>query len=48
GIALDDLYAFALPKIKELQLPDNVHFGPEGSAELAKAVVASLQPALAK
>jgi len=48
GIALDDLYAFALPKIKELQLPDNVHFGPRGSAELAKAVVASLQPALAK
>jgi len=48
GIALDDLYAFALPKIKELQLPDNVHFSPEGSAELAKAVVASLQPALAK
>ncbi|PJB61368.1 MAG: SGNH/GDSL hydrolase family protein [Armatimonadetes bacterium CG_4_9_14_3_um_filter_66_14] len=48
GIAIDDLYAFALPKIKELQLPDNVHFGPEGSAELAKAVVASLQPALAK
>ncbi|OIP03004.1 MAG: hypothetical protein AUJ96_15325 [Armatimonadetes bacterium CG2_30_66_41] len=48
GIALDDLYAFALPKIKELQLPDNVHFSPRGSAELAKAVVASLQPALAK
>jgi len=48
GIALDDLYAFALPKIKELQLPDNVHFSPEGSAELAKAVVASIELALAK
>ena len=48
GIAIDDLYAFALPKIKEIQLPDNVHFSPVGSAELAKAVVAGLQSALAK
>ena len=36
GIAIDDLYAFALPKLKEIQRPANVHFSPEGSAVLAK------------
>ena len=46
GIAIDDLYAFALPKLAELQLPANVHFKPEGSKQLADQVAASILKAL--
>lgn len=46
GIPTDDLYAYANPILRELQLPANVHFKPEGSAMLAKQVVASLEKAL--
>jgi acyl-CoA thioesterase-1 len=42
GVALDDLYAFALPKLAEIQLPSNVHFKPEGSKRLAQAVADSI------
>ena len=48
GIAIDDLYAFALPRLKEIQRPANVHFSPEGSAVLAKQVAASILKALEK
>ncbi len=41
-IAIDDLYAFALPKLKEIQNPANVHFSPQGSKGLAKQVAASI------
>lgn len=46
GIAIDDLYAFALPRLDEIQRPANVHFTPEGSAVLAKQVAASIRKAL--
>jgi acyl-CoA thioesterase-1 len=48
GIAIDDLYAFALPKLAEIQLPANVHFKPEGSAVLAKQVAESILKAIQK
>ena len=37
-IAVDDLYAFALERLSEIQRPRNVHFTAEGSAILAKRV----------
>ncbi|HEY2411478.1 MAG TPA: SGNH/GDSL hydrolase family protein [Pirellulaceae bacterium] len=42
GVAIDDLYAFALPRLAEIQLPQNVHFKPEGSKVLADQVAASI------
>jgi acyl-CoA thioesterase-1 len=45
-IAIDDLYSFALPRLKEIQREANVHFTPEGSAVLAKQVAASIEKAL--
>jgi len=48
GIAIDDLYAFALPQLDKIQRPANVHFSPEGSAVLAKQVAASILKALDK
>lgn len=38
-ILINDLYSFTLPRMKELQLPKNVHFSVEGSKALAKQVV---------
>ena len=46
GVAIDDLHAFALPKLAEIQLPANVHFKPEGSKELAKQVADEILKAL--
>jgi acyl-CoA thioesterase-1 len=46
GVAVNDLYAFALPKLAEIQLPANVHFKPEGSKVLAKQVAAEITKAL--
>lgn len=48
GVAIDDLYAFALPQLDKIQRPANVHFTPEGSAVLAKQVAASIEKELAK
>jgi len=48
GIRIDDLYAFALPRIKDIQLPSNVHFSPEGSKVLAQQVAASIAEVLSK
>jgi acyl-CoA thioesterase-1 len=45
-LAVDDLYAFALPRLKEIQRPVNVHFTPEGSKALAGEVVQSIRAAL--
>lgn len=42
GIAMNDLYAFALPRLKEIQLPQNVHFTKEGSRRLADQVAAAI------
>lgn len=46
GVAVDDLYAFALPRLKGIQLPVNVHYTSEGSDALAKQVAASIRKAL--
>jgi len=46
GVAIDDLYAFAKPRLAQIQLPKNVHFTKAGSAELAKQVAASILKAL--
>ena len=48
GVAIDDLYTFAKPRLDEIQLPANVHFSPEGSATLAGQVSAEIKKALAK
>jgi acyl-CoA thioesterase-1 len=48
GVAINDLYAFALPRLKEIQRPVNVHFTPEGSKALAERVAASIETALRK
>lgn len=48
GIAINDLYAFALPRLKEIQLPVNVHFNDAGSTALAERVAAAIEKALKK
>jgi len=48
GVAIDDLCAFALPRLKEIQLPRNVHFTPAGSKLLAQQVADSILKALGK
>jgi len=47
-VAIDDLYAFALPQLAKIQQPVNVHFTPEGSKALAEQVAASILAALGK
>ena len=46
GIRIDDLHAFALPRLGAIQRPSNVHFTPEGSKVLAGQVAASVAAAL--
>jgi acyl-CoA thioesterase-1 len=46
GVAIDDLYAFVKPRLKELQRPVNVHFTDDGSKALARQVAASILKAL--
>jgi acyl-CoA thioesterase-1 len=48
GITINDLYAFALPQLKEIQRPENVHFTDEGSAKLAAPVADAILKALGK
>jgi acyl-CoA thioesterase-1 len=47
-IPTDDLYAFVLAREKELQLPENVHFTPEGYRALAERVAAAILVQLGK
>ena len=47
-IVINDLYAFALPRLKELQIKEDVHFSPKGYAELAKEVVRHIEGALSR
>lgn len=42
GIPIDDLYSFALPRLKEIQLPENVHYTQDGYAALGERVAASI------
>lgn len=46
NIMINDLYAFMLPRMNELQLPNNVHFTEEGSFELAKKVAERINEVL--
>ena len=48
GIPIDDLYAFAKPQLGTIQLPQNVHFTPDGSKVLATQVVKSISEFLGK
>ncbi|MBT3374400.1 MAG: SGNH/GDSL hydrolase family protein [Lentisphaerae bacterium] len=48
GVAIDDLYAFALPILGEIQRPVNVHFFPDGSKKLAGKVASMIEGALAE
>ena len=46
GGTVNDLYAFTLPKLKEIQRPVNVHFTPDGSKQIARQVVKHLRIAI--
>jgi len=46
GIAIHDLYSFALPQLAEIQRPANVHFTPDGSEVLAGKVAEVIEAAL--
>ena len=48
GVAINDLYAFAKPRMAEIQQAANVHYTREGSAVLAKAVAFSIRTALSE
>jgi lysophospholipase L1-like esterase len=48
GIRVDDLYSFTLPRQGEIQLPNNVHFSPEGSKVLARQVAGSIAETLSE
>ena len=48
GVAINDLYAFALPQLSGIQIPTNVHFTKEGSAVLAQPVAAAILTCLKK
>jgi hypothetical protein len=45
-IMINDLYAFMLPRLSELQLPQNVHFTAEGYNALAQKVVERIKEAI--
>lgn len=46
GVAVDDLYAFARPRLAEIGKPADVHYTSEGSKVLATQVAASIEAAL--
>jgi lysophospholipase L1-like esterase len=46
GVPINDLYSFALPRLKEIQREQNVHFNPQGSELLAEQVAKSILKAL--
>ena len=46
GVAVDDLYEFAQPRLAKLQLPENVHFTPEGYEALGVEVAGSIRSQL--
>jgi acyl-CoA thioesterase-1 len=48
GVTIDDLYAFARPRLDKIQLPANVHYTSNGSEALAERVASSIQEALGK
>ena len=48
GVSIDDLHALCVPKLADWQLPQNVHFKPEGYRALAEKVAAEIEAALKK
>lgn len=48
NIEVNDLFAFADPKMKEIQIPVNVHFTKKGSEALGKKVVDVIRKKLAE
>jgi len=46
GVPINDLYSFALSRLKEIQRDSNVHFNPKGSEQLAEQVAKSILKAL--
>ncbi len=46
GIAINDLHQFAEARLDEIQRPANVHFTPEGSAQLAEQVAQAIRRTL--
>ncbi len=47
SVAVDDLYAAVVPHMDRVRKPNDVHFTDEGSALLARHVVAAIEVALA-
>lgn len=47
GVRVNDLYAFARPRLNSIQQPHNVHFTDEGSRLLAQQVANSILDAIA-
>jgi acyl-CoA thioesterase-1 len=45
-IVINDLYSFALPRLKEIQIPSNVHFTDPGSELLGKQVAGAIVEAI--
>ncbi len=44
GVVVNDLYAFAFPQLKDIQIqPANVHFTPAGSEALGAEVVKAIR-----
>ena len=47
-ISVNDLYSFTLPRLKELQIEEDVHFKPDGYVVLAKQVASAIDRHLPK
>jgi acyl-CoA thioesterase-1 len=48
GVMTDDLYAYALPRLKDIQLPTNVHYSGPGYRVLAEKVAEVIAAELPK
>jgi len=48
GVTVNDLHGFALPRLGEIQQPNNVHFTPAGSKALAIEVKQHIERMIAK
>lgn len=46
AVPLNDLHAFAAPRLASLQIPANVHFRPEDSRALGERIAAGIRAAL--
>jgi hypothetical protein len=48
GVAINDLYSHIQPRFGELQIPNDLHYKPEGSEFLASRVAEAITSALAR